>query len=197
MSFSLPELPYAVDALAPHMSAETLEIHHGKHHRSYVDTLNKLIEGTPDAGKNLEAIILSAEGAIFNNAAQIWNHTFFWNSMKPNGGGRPNGELAQRLEQDFGSFAKVISEFSAAALSQFGSGWAWLVADKGKLAVTKTGNADLPLKHGQTALLAVDVWEHAYYIDHRNLRPRYIETFFGKLVNWDFAAQNLPRRTPY
>jgi Fe-Mn family superoxide dismutase len=191
MSIALPPLPYDKDALAPHMSAETLEYHYGKHHKAYVDNLNKLIDGKPEATKSLEDIILSSEGPLFNNAAQIWNHTFFWNSMKPKGGGKPSGALAQKIDQDFGSFEKFTADFTAAALSQFGSGWAWLVSDKGKLAIAKTANADLPMKHGQTALLTVDVWEHAYYIDYRNLRPKYVETFFASLVNWDFVAANL------
>ncbi|MBK7973019.1 MAG: superoxide dismutase [Deltaproteobacteria bacterium] len=191
MAFTLPPLPYAKDALAPHLSAETLEFHHGKHHNAYVTNLNKLLEGKPDASKSLEEIILSSDGGVFNNAAQIWNHTFYWNSMKPNGGGAPTGELATAIDRDFGSLDKLKEEFTAAATTQFGSGWAWLVLDKGKLMVTKTANADLPMKHGQKALLTLDVWEHAYYIDYRNLRPKYIETFLTHLVNWDFALANL------
>jgi len=191
MAFTLPPLPYAKDALAPHISAETLDFHHGKHHNAYVTNLNKLLEGKPEASKSLEEIILSSDGGVFNNAAQIWNHTFYWNSMKPNGGGAPTGDLAAAIDRDFGSFDKFKEEFTAAATTQFGSGWAWLVLDKGKLAVTKTGNADLPMKHGQKALLTIDVWEHAYYIDFRNLRPKYIETFLANLVNWDFALANL------
>ena len=193
MAFSLPPLPYNKDALSPHITAETLEFHHGKHHNAYVTNLNKLLEGKPEASKSLEEVILSSEGGVFNNAAQIWNHTFYWNSMKPNGGGKPTGELLQAIERDFGSFEKFCEEFTTAATTQFGSGWAWLVQDKGKLAVTKTGNADLPMKHGQKALLTIDVWEHAYYIDFRNLRPKYIETFLTKLANWDFATENLKK----
>jgi superoxide dismutase, Fe-Mn family len=193
MAFTLPELPYAKDALAPHISAETLEYHHGKHHAAYVNNLNKLIEGKPEADKSLEEIIKTSEGGIFNNAAQIWNHTFYWSSMKPNGGGLPTGDLADAITRDFGSFEKFAEQFTAAATTQFGSGWAWLVVADGKLSVTKTGNADLPLKHGQTALLTIDVWEHAYYIDYRNLRPKYIETFLKSLANWDFAAENLKK----
>ncbi len=193
MAFTLPELPYDKNALAPHITAETLEFHHGKHHNAYVTNLNKLLEGKPEANKSLEDIILSSEGGVFNNAAQIWNHTFYWSSMKPNGGGEPTGDLLAAINRDFGSFAKFKEEFTAAATTQFGSGWAWLVSDKGKLAVTKTGNADLPLKHGQKALLTIDVWEHAYYIDYRNLRPKYIETFLANLANWDFAAENLKK----
>ncbi|MBJ6765815.1 superoxide dismutase [Myxococcaceae bacterium JPH2] len=191
MPFTLPNLPYALDALAPHISKETLEYHHGKHHNAYVVNLNKLLDGKPEASRTLEEIILSSDGGVFNNAAQVWNHTFYWHCMKPNGGGQPTGELAAAITRDFGSFEKFKEEFSAAAATQFGSGWAWLVLDKGRLSITKTGNADLPMKHGQKALLTIDVWEHAYYIDFRNLRPKYIETFLNHLVNWDFVAQNL------
>ena len=193
MAFSLPPLPYEKNALAPHISAETLEFHYGKHHQAYVTNLNKLLEGKPEASKSLEDIIMSSDGGVFNNAAQIWNHTFYWHSMKPNGGGQPTGDLLAAINRDFGSFDKLKEEFTAAATTQFGSGWAWLVLDNGKLAVTKTGNADLPMKHGQKALLTIDVWEHAYYIDFRNLRPKYIETFLNHLVNWDFALENLKK----
>lgn len=193
MAFTLPPLPYAKDALAPHISAETLEFHHGKHHQAYVTNLNKLVEGKPEANKSLEDIIKSAEGGVFNNAAQIWNHTFYWSSMKPNGGGKPTGDLAHAIDRDFGSFDKFGEAFSSAAATQFGSGWAWLVLQNGKLAVTKTANADLPMKHGQKALLTIDVWEHAYYIDFRNQRPKYIETFLKSLANWDFALENLKK----
>ncbi|WP_257457342.1 superoxide dismutase [Archangium lipolyticum] len=194
MPFTLPDLPYKKDALAPHISAETLEYHHGKHHAAYVTNLNKLLEGKPEASQSLEQVILGSEGAVFNNAAQVWNHTFYWHCMKPNGGGRPTGELAEAITRDFGSFERFREEFANAAATQFGSGWAWLVLEKGKLAVTKTGNADLPLKHGQKALLTIDVWEHAYYVDFRNARPKYIDTFLEKLVNWDFVLQNLTGR---
>jgi Fe-Mn family superoxide dismutase len=192
MAFSLPPLPYDKIALAPHISAETLEFHHGKHHQAYVTNLNKALEGKPEASHSLEHIIRSsAEGPIFNNAAQIWNHTFYWHSMKPAGGGQPTGDLADAIKRDFGSFEKFAESFTAAATTQFGSGWAWLVLGQDKkLAVTKTPNADLPMKHGQTALLTIDVWEHAYYIDYRNARPKYIETFLGHLANWDFALAN-------
>jgi Fe-Mn family superoxide dismutase len=193
MAFTLPPLPYDKTALAPHISAETLEYHHGKHHQAYVTNLNKLIEGKPDAGKTLEEIIKTSDGGVFNNAAQVWNHTFYWSSMKPNGGGKPAGDLAQAITRDFGSPEKLLEELSAAAVAQFGSGWAWLVLEKDKLAVTKTSNADLPMKHGQKALLALDVWEHAYYIDYRNQRPKYVETFLKSLVNWDFALENLKK----
>ncbi len=193
MAFTLPPLPYDKNALAPHISAETLEYHHGKHHNAYVTNLNKLIEGKPEASMSLEEIIKSSEGGIFNNAAQIWNHTFYWSSMKPNGGGLPTGDLAQAITRDFGSFEKLSEELTNAAVTQFGSGWAWLVVADGKLSVTKTPNADLPMKHGQTALLTIDVWEHAYYIDYRNLRPKYVETFLKSLANWDFATENLKK----
>ena len=194
MAFTLPNLPYAKDALAPHISAETLEFHHGKHHQAYVTNLNKLLEGKPEESKSLEEIIMSSDGGVFNNAAQVWNHTFYWNSMKPGGGGKPTGDLLAAIERDFGSFDKFKEEFTTAGTTQFGSGWAWLVEQNGKLAVTKTGNADLPMKHGQKALLTMDVWEHAYYIDYRNARPKYIETFLNSLVNWDFAAENLAKK---
>jgi Fe-Mn family superoxide dismutase len=194
MPFSLPPLPYDKNALAPHISAETLDFHYGKHHQAYVTNLNKLVEGKPEASKSLEDVILSSEGPVFNNAAQVHNHTFYWSCMKPNGGGEPAGDLADAIRRDFGSFAKFSEEFSNAAATQFGSGWAWLVLGKDKkLAVTKTSNADLPTKHGQKALLTIDVWEHAYYIDYRNARPKYIEVFLKSLVNWDFALQNLQK----
>jgi len=194
MTFVLPELPYAKDALAPYLSSETLEYHHGKHHNAYVTNLNGLLEG-PDAElstqEDLEKIIRSAEGGVFNNAAQVWNHSFYWKCMKPGGGGRPGGALAKAIEAAFGSYDEFAKEFTQAAVTQFGSGWAWLIKDGDALKITKTGNADLPLKHGKTALLTVDVWEHAYYIDYRNLRPKYVETFLSSLVDWDFVAANL------
>ena len=194
MPFTLPPLPYDKGALAPHISAETLDFHYGKHHQAYVTNLNKLLEGKPEASKSLEEIVLSSEGGVFNNAAQVWNHTFYWQSMKPQGGGAPTGDLAAAITRDFGSVEKFGEEFTAAATTQFGSGWAWLVLGKDKkLSVTKTGNADLPLKHGQTPLLTIDVWEHAYYIDYRNARPKYIETYLKSLVNWDFALANLKK----
>ena len=193
MAFTLPELPYSKDALAPHISAETLEFHHGKHHKAYVDKLNELLAGKPEADKSLEEVIMSSEGPVFNNAAQIWNHTFYWSSMKAAGGGQPTGELADAITRDFGSFDKFKTEFTQAGITQFGSGWAWLVLEGGKLKVTKTPNADLPMKHGQKALLTMDVWEHAYYIDYRNARPKYIDTFLNSLANWDFAHANLKK----
>lgn len=195
MAFTLPPLPYPMDALEPYgMKAETFEYHYGKHHKAYVDNLNKLIEGTELADKPLEEIIQisfkdPSKIGIFNNAAQTWNHTFFWNCLKPAGGGQPQGELATKIEKDFGSFDKFKEEFSNAAATQFGSGWAWLVDDNGTLKVTKTPNAENPLVHGQKPLLTLDVWEHAYYIDYRNARPAFIKNFLENLVNWDFAAE--------
>jgi superoxide dismutase, Fe-Mn family len=193
MAFTLPPLPYGKDALAPQISAETLDYHYGKHHQAYVTNLNKLVEGKPDEKKSLEEIIKTGEGGVFNNAAQIWNHTFYWSSMKPKGGGQPSGDLLAAINRDFGSMEKLREAFSNAAATLFGSGWAWLVESGGKLSVTQTSNADLPMKHGQKALLTIDVWEHAYYIDYRNLRPKYIETFLSTLVNWDFALENLKK----
>jgi len=196
MQHQLPPLPYPMDALAPHISKETLEYHYGKHHAAYVTNLNNLIKGTEFENLGLEEIIKKSSGGIFNNSAQVWNHTFYWNSMKaPNarGGGVPTGDLAAAITRDFGSFDKFKEEFSTAGATQFGSGWAWLVTEGGKLKVTKTPNADLPMKHGQKALLTMDVWEHAYYIDYRNARPKYIETFLTSLANWDFALENLKK----
>jgi len=190
--FTLPPLPYAKDALAPHITAETLDFHHGKHHQAYLTNLNKLLAGKPEAQKPLEEVIAAAgEGAVFNNAAQVWNHTFYWASMRPAGGAGPSGKLLELLNRDFGSVDAFKQQFKEAATSQFGSGWAWLVLDGDKLKVTKTGNADLPLKHGQKALLTCDVWEHAYYIDFRNARATYVDAYLTHLINWDFAAQNL------
>lgn len=197
MAFTLPDLPYAKDALAPHISSETLDFHHGKHHNAYVGKLNGLIEASDLADKSLEDIIKisagdAAQAGIFNNAAQIWNHTFYWHSMAPNGGGAPSGELAELIDRDFGSLDAFKKAFADAGATQFGSGWAWLVLANGKLEVRKTLNAETPLTEaGVTPLLTMDVWEHAYYIDFRNARPSYIDTFLGKLINWDFAAQNL------
>jgi Fe-Mn family superoxide dismutase len=194
MAFELPALPYEKNALAPHISEETLEYHYGKHHQGYVNKLNAALEGTPDADKSLEDLIKSAEGGVFNNAAQVWNHTFYWNSMKPGGGGEPSGDLANAINEAFGGFDKFKEEFSNAAKTQFGSGWAWLVkGGDGKLKVVKTGNADNPLRNGDTPILTIDVWEHAYYIDYRNARPDYISKFLDSLVNWDFAAENFSK----
>jgi superoxide dismutase, Fe-Mn family len=191
MAFTLPELPYSKDALAPTISVETLEFHYGKHHQAYVTNLNKLVEGTPYATMTLEEIIKKADGGIFNNAAQVWNHTFYWNCMKPNGGGEPTGKLAELITKSFGDFAKFKEKFTTAAQTQFGSGWAWLVQNAdGSLAVEKTSNAENPMTKNQTPLMTCDVWEHAYYIDYRNARPVYVENFW-KLVNWDFISKNL------
>jgi Fe-Mn family superoxide dismutase len=191
MPFSLPPLPWAKDALAPVISAETLDYHYGKHHQAYVTNLNKLTEGKPEANQSLEQVIMASSGGLFNNAAQVWNHTFYWNSMKPNGGGKPTGQLLELVNRDFGSVDNLLQQLGEAAKTQFGSGWAWLVQDGGKLKVTQTANADLPMKHGQNALLTCDVWEHAYYIDYRNARPNYVDAYLKSLVNWDFAAKNL------
>jgi Fe-Mn family superoxide dismutase len=191
MAIELPPLPYALDALAPHISQETLEYHYGKHHQTYVTNLNKAIDGTPDADASLEDIIMKADGPLFNNSAQTWNHTFYWNSMTPGGGGEPDGEVADKINSAFGSYDDFKTKFAEAATTQFGSGWAWLVDEGGKLAIQKTSNADLPMKHGAKALLTIDVWEHAYYIDFRNARPNYISTFIDHLINWDFVAKNL------
>lgn len=191
MAFELPQIPYSPDALAPHMSAETLQYHHGKHHAGYVRKLNAGIEGTPFADKSLEEIIKSASGGTFNNAAQHWNHSFFWKCLKPQGGGKPTGTLADALVRDFGSYETFRDEFAKAAASQFGSGWAWLVTEAGKLKITTTGNADLPMAHGEHALFTIDVWEHAYYIDYRNDRPKFIAKILDELANWDFVQENL------
>jgi len=192
MPFELPPLPYDVAALEPYLTRENMELHHDKHHQAYVTNLNKFIEqGKADGSKSLEEIILASDGPVFNNAAQVWNHTFFWSCMKPGGGGPPDGELAKAIERDFGSLDQFKQQFADAAVSQFGSGWAWLVVDGGKLRVTKTGNADLPMKHGQITLLTCDVWEHAYYPTYKNVRPKYVETFLNNLINWTFVAQNL------
>ena len=190
MSYSLPDLPYAKDALVPHMSAETFDYHHGKHHAAYVNKLNALTEGTEYTGKSLEELIKTTDGGLFNQAAQVWNHTFFWNSMKPEGGGAPTGDLAAAIDRDFGSLDGFKEAFSNAAAGRFGSGWAWLVKDGDKLAVVSTANAGNPLTDGQTPILTLDVWEHAYYVDYRNARPKFIDAFLNNLVNWEFAAKN-------
>ncbi len=194
MPFELPPLPYDKGALAPYLSAETLEYHYGKHHQAYVYNLNKLVEVNPEAKKPLEKIIMSAApGGLFNNAAQDWNHTFYWNSMRPGGGGEPAGQLSEAIAREFESFAKFKEQFTAAAATLFGSGWTWLALDDRKLKIVQTKDADLPMKHDQVALLTIDVWEHAYYIDYRNARPKYIEAFLEHLVNWDFAAANFAK----
>jgi Fe-Mn family superoxide dismutase len=190
MPFTLPPLPYALDALEPHLSRETLELHHGKHHQTYVDKLNELVEGSSDA--DLDKVILEAEkGPVFNNAAQHWNHSFYWQCMAPDGGGTPEGELAEAIDREFGSFGALSEKLHEAGATHFGSGWAWLVHDGSKLLVTSTHDADLPLAHSQRALLTIDVWEHAYYVDYRNKRPDYLTAFLDHLVNWDFVAKNL------
>ncbi|CAB5671872.1 Superoxide dismutase [Fe] [Aeromonas hydrophila] len=192
MAFELPALPYAINALEPHISQETLEYHHGKHHNTYVVNLNNLVPGTEFEGKSLEEIIKTSTGGIFNNAAQIWNHTFYWHCLSPNGGGEPTGALADAITKAFGSFAEFKDAFTKSAIGNFGSSWTWLVkkAD-GSLAIVNTSNAGCPLTEAGTApLLTVDLWEHAYYIDFRNLRPKYMETFWA-LVNWEFVAKNL------
>lgn len=196
MAFELPALPYAQNALEPHISANTLSFHYGKHHNGYVTKLNAAIEGTDLASKSLEEIIKatagdSAKAGVFNNAAQVWNHTFYWSSMKPGGGGSPSGALASKIDADFGSFDKFVEQLKTAAATQFGSGWAWLVLDGGTLKTVKTLNAENPIASGQTPLLTIDVWEHAYYLDYQNRRPDYISTFVNSLVNWDFVAENL------
>jgi Fe-Mn family superoxide dismutase len=190
MTFKLPELPYSTDALAPAISQETIEYHYGKHHLAYVNNLNKLILDTEFEKADLEEIIKKSSGAVFNNAAQVWNHTFYWHCLSPNGGGEPKNELAKAIEKSFGSFAAFKEQFTQIAASTFGSGWAWLVKDsKGSLMIKSTGNAGTPMTEGLKALLTCDVWEHAYYIDYRNLRPDYIAAFW-KLVNWDFVEKN-------
>ncbi len=191
MEHKLPELPYAKNALEPYISAETLDYHYGKHHAAYVNNLNKLIQGTEFADLPLEEIVKKASGGIFNNAAQTWNHTFYWNSLTPKGNAEPDGALAAAINTSFGSYAHFKETFTTAATTLFGSGWAWLVQNPdGTLAVEQTSNAQNPLTTGKTPLLTCDVWEHAYYIDYRNLRPKYLEAFWS-LVNWQFAAKNL------
>jgi Fe-Mn family superoxide dismutase len=198
MALELPALPYDSKALEPYISANTLSFHHGKHHATYVNNYNNLTKDTPLADKPLEEVIKEIAGdagkaGLFNNAAQVWNHTFFWHSLKQGGGGKPTGALAAKIDADFGSFEKFVEEFKAAAATQFGSGWAWLVLDGGKLKVTKTANADTPLAHGLTALFTVDVWEHAYYLDYQNRRPDFVSAVLEHLANWDFVADNLAK----
>ena len=198
MAFNLAPLPYPKDGLEPHMSSRTLEFHHGKHHQTYVKTLNELVKDTPLAERGLEDVIRvtakdGSKAAIFNNAAQAWNHSFFWNCMRPGGGGTPKGDLLKRIEQSFGGVDQFKTQFKEAASTQFGSGWAWLVLDRRGLKVTKTPNAVNPLSIGQTALLTCDVWEHAYYLDYQNRRPDFVQAFLDHLVNWDFAAKILAK----
>lgn len=197
MAFQQPPLPFDSAALEPYgMSAKTFDFHYGKHHKAYVDNLNKLTQDTELADKSLEDVIRVSfsdptKGGIFNNAAQVWNHSFFWNSLKPGGGGIPTGELAARIDSAFGSYDEFKGQFKTAAATQFGSGWAWLVSEAGTLKITKTPNAENPLVHGQVPLLTLDVWEHAYYLDFQNRRPDFIDNFLNQLVNWDFVAKNL------
>jgi len=197
MAFTLPDLPYARAALAPHISEETLNFHYGKHHQAYVTNLNGLVAGTPLEKASLEEVIKDSAGdkakaGIFNNSAQVWNHTFYWHSMSPDGGGKPKGKIAELIERDLGGYDNFVKEFKAAGATQFGSGWAWLSLKGGKLVISKTPNAETPLTEaGTTPLLTMDVWEHAYYLDYQNRRPDYIDTFLSSLVNWDFANQNL------
>ncbi len=196
MALTLPDLPYEKNALEPYLSAKTLEFHHDKHHKAYVDNGNKLLAGTDLEKLDAEAIITKVVGdaskaGIFNNAAQVWNHSFFWKCMKPKGGGRPTGAVAQKIDADFGSYEKFAEEFKNAGVTQFGSGWAWLVQKNGKLEIMKTLNADTPAAHGINALLTVDVWEHAYYLDYQNRRPDYIQAFIDNLINWDFVNSRM------
>jgi len=191
MAIELPALPYAIDALAPHISQETLEFHHGKHHATYVAKLNAAIPGTEFEGKSLEDIIKSSTGPVFNNAAQIWNHSFYWNCLSPNGGGEPTGATAEAINSSFGSFSEFQTQFNDKAVNNFGSSWTWLVKNSdGSLEIVNTSNAGTPMTNGQTAILTVDLWEHAYYIDFRNARPKYLDAFW-QLVNWDFVTSNL------
>ncbi len=190
MEHQLPPLPYAKNALEPVISSETIDYHYGKHHQAYVTNLNNLIKGTEFENSSLEEIILKSSGGIFNNAAQVWNHTFYWNGFKPKGGGTPTGELAAAIDKTFGTFDEFKKQFTQKAVTTFGSGWAWLVKNKdGSLSLVSTSNAETPMTKGQTALLTIDVWEHAYYVDYRNARPKYAEEFW-KIVNWDFVAGN-------
>jgi superoxide dismutase, Fe-Mn family len=195
---TLPPLPYADSALAPVISANTIGFHYGKHHKGYVDNLNKLLSGNELAGASLEEIVKQSSAnaeraAIFNNAAQIWNHTFYWRSLKPGGGGKPSGTLAEKIDSSFGGYEKFKEQFLGAATSQFGSGWAWLVAESGSLKIQKTGNAETPLTKGQVPLLTIDVWEHAYYLDYQNRRADYVTAVIEKLLNWEFATENLAK----
>jgi len=193
LHFDLPPLPYAEDALAPVISAETLSLHHGKHHKKYIDTVNQLLEQEHVQGTTLEDVVRSSKGKLFNNAAQAWNHDFYWKSLSPKSAA-PTGALKQRLERDFGSYEKFVEKFAAAANGQFGSGWAWLVDKNGRLEVVATSNADTPMARGERCLLALDVWEHAYYIDYRNQREKYVQAVIEKRLNCEFAGENLDRR---
>ncbi|HYA36379.1 MAG TPA: superoxide dismutase [Candidatus Binataceae bacterium] len=191
MAFELPNLPYSMDALAPYISKETLEFHHGKHHAAYVNRLNELTKGTPDENKKLEEIVKSAKGVLFNQAGQHWNHSFYWKSLAPKAGGEPKGKIADAIKKSFGGFDAFKEKFSAAATGHFGSGWAWLVQGAGgELEIVQTHDAGCPIVEGKTPILTCDVWEHAYYIDYRNARPKYVEAYWN-LVNWEFANQNV------
>ena len=196
MPITLPNLPFAIDALEPHISARTFEFHHGKHHKAYVDNTNKLLEGTALANHGLEEIIKSAAAdaakkGLFNNAAQVWNHSFFWKCLKPNGGGRPTGKIAAQIDKELGGYEKFAADFKNAGVTQFGSGWAWLCLKDRKLAIVQSANAETPITSGSTPLLVVDVWEHAYYLDYQNRRPDFLQAFLDHLVNWDFVNSNL------
>ena len=191
MSFTLPKLPYEMDALAPHISKETLEFHYGKHHQTYVTKLNAAVEGKPEASKSLEELVVTSQGGVFNNAAQIWNHSFYWNCLSPNGGGEPKGALADAIKKDFGSFDDFKKQFTEKSVTLFGSGWAWLAKNAdGSIAIVQTKDAGNPLTSKQTPILTCDVWEHAYYIDYRNARPKYLDAFWN-LVNWEFVESQL------
>ena len=190
LHFDLPPLPYPEDALAPVISAETLSLHHGKHHRKYVDTMNQLLQKEPVRGATLEDVVRASKGKLFNNAAQAWNHEFYWNSLSPKKL-RPSAALARRIDSDFGSQERFADQLAKAAADQFGSGWAWLIEDAGKLAIVTTSNADTPMAHGKRCLLTIDVWEHAYYVDYRNQRERYLSGVIGERLNWEFAERNL------
>jgi Fe-Mn family superoxide dismutase len=190
LHFELPPLPYSEDALAPVISAETLSLHHGKHHRKYVDTMNQLLQKEPVRGATLEDVVRASKGKLFNNAAQAWNHEFYWNSLSPKKL-RPSATLARRIDSDFGSQERFSDQLAKAAADQFGSGWAWLIEDAGKLAIVTTSNADTPMVHGKRCLLTIDVWEHAYYVDYRNQRERYLSGVIGERLNWEFAERNL------
>jgi Fe-Mn family superoxide dismutase len=194
LHFDLPPLPYAEDALAPVISPETLALHHGKHHKKYVDTMNQLLQKEAVRGATLADVVRSAKGKLFNNAAQAWNHDFYWHSLSPKKT-RPSAALARRIDADFGSYDKLTDQLAKAAADQFGSGWAWLVEDGGKLAIVTTANADTPMAHGKKCLLTIDVWEHAYYVDYRNERERYLSAVIGERLNWEFAERNLERAT--
>ncbi len=196
MAITLPQLPFEKDALAPYISANTLDFHYGKHHKAYVDNLNKLIEGTELAAKSLEEIIIiaakdSAKAGIFNNAAQVWNHSFYWQCLKKAGGGAPTGAVAEKIKATWGNFEKFADDLKNAGITQFGSGWAWLISEGNELKITKTANADTPIAHGQKPLLTIDVWEHAYYLDYQNRRPDYLSAVIQNLINWDFVNANL------